>query len=294
MGATASGKSDFAEALAERLSARLINADAFQVYRGFDIGTNKPADREKYDLIDLCEPNENFGVGQWIKSALPILTEAWENQQSVIIVGGTGFYIRALFEEYNQLQGEPSPELRAQLMQREADEGLAVLSNELTARSPETAAKTDLQNPVRVRRALERLDSPQETIGVKLPPFPRTKFGLRWPQEVLEKRIEARTDHLMESWRREVRHILQIHRPVDAPAWRAIGYQSIADWERGGITQSEARETIIRQTRQYAKRQMTWLRAEPGLIWIELNGMAPDWGALAEGALTEMVKVREF
>jgi tRNA dimethylallyltransferase len=175
-------------------------------------------------------------------------------------------------------------------MEREAAEGLAKLAEELTQRDPGMAARTDLLNPVRVRRALERLDSPTEELAFRIPPFARTKFGLRWPMESLEQRIEARTDQIMESWRREVRHILHILVPDDTPAWRAIGYQSIADWERGGITQSEARETIIRQTRQYAKRQMTWLRAEPGLIWIELNGMAPDWGALAEGALAERLQ----
>ena len=287
MGPTASGKSELAEACADRLTGPIINADAFQVYRGFDVGTNKSQRKSSYELMDHCGPAESYGVGQWIKECSPILHRAWEGQSSAVIVGGTGFYIRALLEEYRELHSAPSQELRDALMRREADEGMSALVEELKDRYPLEAEKVDLRNPVRVRRALERLSSPKELIFFHLPNFRKVKVALRWPMEMLEARIMERTERLMEAWREEVQQILHRQVPLDAPAWRAIGYLSIAEWERGGITRNEAKETIIRQTRQYAKRQMTWLRAEPGLIWIEMNGTAPDWGALAESILAE-------
>lgn len=287
MGPTASGKSELAEELARRLAGPIINADAFQIYRGFDVGTNKSERRSAYELMDHCEPADAYGVGQWIKECSPILHRAWQGQSSPVVVGGTGFYIRALFEEFRELHSAPSREVRNDLMRREVEEGMDSLVQELKIRSPLEAEKIDLRNPVRVRRALERLSSHKEPISFHLPNFRKVKVALRWPMELLELRIMNRTERLMEAWREEVQQILHRQVPLDAPAWRAIGYLSIAEWERGGITRSEAKETIIRQTRQYAKRQMTWLRAEPGLIWIEMNGTAPDWGALAESILAE-------
>ena len=104
MGPTASGKTHLAESLADRLDALLINADAFQVYRDMDIGTAKPDAKERYRLIDFKNPDEGFGVGEWVRLALNCLSEAWSEKRSVVVVGGTGFYIRALFESYGEMK----------------------------------------------------------------------------------------------------------------------------------------------------------------------------------------------
>ena len=124
MGPTASGKSSLAEKIADALDAILLNADSFQVYRYLDIGTAKPTVKEQYRLLDLKDPNESFGVGEWVHLAQQELELAWERRQSVVIVGGTGLNIRALMERYGEMSGPPSPELRDALNQKLEREGL--------------------------------------------------------------------------------------------------------------------------------------------------------------------------
>ena len=131
MGPTASGKTGLAEALADELDATLINADAFQIYRGMDIGTAKPKAKSRYALLDIKNPNEGYGVGEWAQSAQAIVQDAWIAAKSVIVVGGTGLYIRALFEEYDGLHPAPDPVLRSELELREQTEGLPALYAEL-------------------------------------------------------------------------------------------------------------------------------------------------------------------
>ncbi len=271
MGPTASGKSTLAENLAKRFSAILINADAFQVYRGFDVGTNKPSDRSQYHLIDICDPAEEFGVGAWIRLVVPLLSQAFADQRDVVIVGGTGYYIRALMEEFKDLHESPSQDLRQSLMRREEQEGAGSLRHELIRLNPESAAQIDLQNPVRVRRALEKLLSQGSPLHFKLPEFEKFKIGLRWQKEELRRRIEERTQAMLDPWAEEVEQILTSGVPASAPAWRAIGYQSVADWVNGLGTRSDACEAIVKETWQYSKRQGTWLRKEPYLQWVDLN-----------------------
>ena len=155
MGPTASGKSDLAEALADRIDARLINADAFQVYRGMDIGTGKPSQKERYLLLDLVSPSEQFGLGEWLRLAVAALEEIFKQGRNAIVVGGTGLYIRALMEEYADVAAAPDPSLRASLMKRPIEE----LRQELRSRAPNVFESTDIANPLRVRRALEKLDA---------------------------------------------------------------------------------------------------------------------------------------
>ena len=112
MGPTGSGKTPLAEALADELDAQLINSDAFQVYRKLDIGTAKPVSKDRYKLLDLIEPNEPFGLGEWLKLAAAEITRSYEMNQNVILVGGTGLYVRALFEQYSGMSGQPDPGLR--------------------------------------------------------------------------------------------------------------------------------------------------------------------------------------
>ncbi len=281
LGPTGSGKSDFAEALADRTGALLLNADAFQVYRGLDIGTNKPRDRARYELLDLVDPQEPFGVVPWVQAALPLLTQAYDEGRAVILVGGTGFYVRALMDEFADLRAAPDPELRAHLMAREEQEGLAALVAELDATAPETAAQTDLKNPVRVRRALERLQAaPADPI--QLPPFARYKLALLPDSEWLNERLVARTAQLLaQGWMEEVRDLLARGVTKDAPGMRAIGYRNIVDHLQGEISLTALIDQINLATRQYAKRQRTWLRTEKGLVSYQRE--RAQWNPLAWG-----------
>lgn len=266
MGPTGAGKSRFAEVLAARTGAQLINADAFQVYRGFDIGTNKSAARDRYELLDVAEGSEQYGVGEWIRAVLPILEHLYEQKRHAVFVGGTGFYIRALFEEYADMAGSPDPELRESLEREELD----TLIQRLTLRAPEVAARIDLANPIRVRRALEKLDlSP---IKFALPPFQRIKIKLDLPLSELDPLLTIRLDQMLENgWIEEVKALSERFDPEKSPGFRAIGYRTWVRLLEGKISLTEGKAEVLAATRAYAKRQRTWLRKEPGIIDIPVE-----------------------
>lgn len=270
MGPTGSGKTSFAERLAGALGAQLLNADAFQIYRGMDIGTAKPENRERYRLLDLKEPNEPFGVGEFVRLANSELQDLFREGRSAVVVGGTGLYIRALFEEYADMAEAADPNLRQELMARLRDEGLESLVPELLAKRPDAAQKIDLRNPVRVTRALERLSSPGPRIRYELPPFVRTKFALMPRREVLDASIETRHRRMVQNgWVQEVKRLLLAgYCPTD-PGFRAIGYRNWASHLEGNVGLEETTATIIAETRRYAKRQRTWIRSEPSVTLID-------------------------
>lgn len=265
MGPTASGKSAAAEAMAEATGARLINADAFQVYRGFDIGTSKPDRPERYALIDVLDPHEQGGAGWWVKLALAELEDAYSRGQSCVIVGGTGFWIRALMDEYGGLKPAPNPDLRAELADRLKTEGLDALAEELLRLDPEAFANVDRANPHRVCRALERALDPALPLKVQLPAFNCHKFIIEWSAEELAKRIEQRLDEAWDrGWPAEALALKAAGFGPPSPAWRAIGYHEAAEAAKGELSDFEAKDRIAGLTRNYGKRQRTWLRSEVG------------------------------
>jgi tRNA dimethylallyltransferase len=264
MGPTASGKTGLAEAVASSLSATLINADAFQVYRGLDIGTAKPARRELYKLIDIKNPDEPFGLGEWVKLAHAEIVAAFKRGQSVVVVGGTGLYVRALFEEYTGMGDMPDAELRSELNATPIEE----LRVRLLAEHPEVAATVDMDNPVRVRRALERVRAPLSETLV-LPPFVKLKLGLTPDVGFLDACIANRVPQMVAAgWVEEVSGLRDLGHSKDAPGFRAIGYRAIWDHLDNKISLDEAIAATIMETRRYAKRQRTWLRTERGLVGI--------------------------
>jgi tRNA dimethylallyltransferase len=270
MGPTGSGKSELAERLAERYDAALINADAFQVYRGMDIGTAKPQDRAKYRLLDLKEPNEGFGVGEFVRLAHAELEQLFASGTNAIVVGGTGLYIRALFEQYEDMADQASPELREELNRRHAEEGLDSLAQELTNRAPEVANRIDLRNPARVKRALERLAHPPSAKKYILPHYAKLKLALVPEPSVHEPRLAERVSRMVQNgWVQEVKHLLEAGFGPKDPGFRAIGYREIAGCVRGEKGLEEAMATTIAETRRYAKRQRTWLRSEPDLVFLK-------------------------
>lgn len=266
MGPTASGKSALAEALADQWNAVLVNADAFQVYRGLDIGTAKPTHRSRYELLDIKNPDEGFGVGEFILRTLPILDSAFREGRPVVVVGGTGFYIRALFEEYQDLGPEPNAAVRERLDKMRPEERLA----ELLQRAPPKALALDTKNPVRVQRALERLDSPSTSLAWRLPNCRKAKFALIAEPSALNERIAVRVDEMIRmGWVEEVVNLRNQGWNPDNPGFRAIGYRTLFDHAEGRVSIEEATTTIVAETRSYAKRQRTWLRSEPNLVGIE-------------------------
>jgi tRNA dimethylallyltransferase len=270
MGTTASGKTDLAEQLADLYDAELINADAFQVYRGLDIGTAKPTDKTKYRLLDIKSPNESYGVGEFCQLALDLLRAFWAHEKNVIVVGGTGLYIRGLFEEYSGLQPNPPEALRERLQQELAANGLGPLKTRLLEANPHAAEEVDLNNPVRVTRALERLLDDRPPLRIELPNFRRMKLGLVLDQAALSERIACRVRGMVQNgWVEEVKSLLDDGFGPADPGFRAIGYTEIANAILGRTELEEAIAATTAETRRYAKRQRTWLRSEPGLIHLE-------------------------
>jgi len=274
MGPTASGKTALAEALAERLDAQLINADAFQVYRGFDIGTSKPTERWRYELLDIKDPHESFGVGEFAQRCVHLLAGLYDQGRNAILVGGTGMYIRAVTEQWSDLAPAPDPSIRAQVAALEAREGISGVLRELERFSDLDRPVADPANPVRVRRALERILSGPERIVIQLPPFRVVKVAIAMDAAELNRRIEERTEALLQGgWIEEVRALREQGIGPDVPAMRAIGYRTVLDWIQSRGELAEVRREVALRTRQYAKRQRSWLRTEPNLQFISSGGL---------------------
>ena len=243
-----------------------MNADAFQAYVGMDVGTAKPRDRARYRLLDIKRPDEAYGVGEFCVRAAAALAEIRGRGRSAVVVGGTGQYVRALFGEYRDLMPEPDPALRARYASRLAGEGLPALAAELARRAPEVAAATALDNPVRVTRALERLDDPRPPLAFAVPYVRRLKLGLDVGKSENDARIATRNAEMMHNgWVEEVRRLRDAGYGPGDPGFRAIGYRTVARLLDGDLAPESAVQEIVQETVAYAKRQRTWLRSEPGI-----------------------------
>jgi tRNA dimethylallyltransferase len=289
LGATATGKSALALELAAAASGEIVNADAFQLYRGLDIGTAKPdataRRRVPHHLLDLLDPIERFSAGEFARRARAALGEVAGRGLPAFVVGGSGLYLRALFAGLAELP-PVSTGVRATLAARLAAEGLPALRAELERLDPPTAARLRPRDTQRTLRALEIAHSSGRPLSSWLAragttePVAAVKLGLTLPRGVLYDRIEARVlEMIARGWPDEVEALLASGTPPDAPAFRAIGY---GDWVRHLRGQSSFEETVARivgATRKYAKRQETWFRREPEVEW--LDAREPERAAAA-------------
>jgi len=263
-GPTAAGKSDVAFALARRHPITIIVADSRQIYRRFDIGTAKPSAAEQAAVphrgIDLIEPTERFSAAAWAARADRWIEEARAAGRIPVVVGGTGFYLRALFEP---LFDEPELDSRAR---RRLEAVLAALTFDELRR---WCAELDPERAHLGRAQLLRAIEVALISGHRLSDLHRARarparHSARYlvvdPGPALAGRIETRLDAMLEGgWVDEVRELID-EVPADAPAWNATGYRAMRELVRGAISRDAARQQILIATRQYAKRQRTWLR----------------------------------
>ncbi|MCX7783893.1 MAG: tRNA (adenosine(37)-N6)-dimethylallyltransferase MiaA [Meiothermus sp.] len=287
-GPTATGKTELALRLGQRFPLAVVSADASMVYRGMDIGTAKPsmAERQqvKHYLIDLLWPDQPFSVSDYVLHAEEAIQETLEQGRVPLVVGGTGYYIRALSEGLHELP-EPDAALQAELWKVVEARGIRPLLEELEAASPEDALRVQ-RNPRRIVRAVEvlrRTGLPPARMPRRAPRFRYQKLILWPPWDWLEPRLEIRIERMFEQGLvLEVERLLARY-PQMPTALQSIGYKEVAGFLQGVYTLSEAQQAIVRATRAYAKRQYTWFRKEPGSVtFLPLGGEAAwsgvhDW-----------------
>ena len=282
VGPTATGKTDLALAIARRFPVEILVADSRQVYRGMDIGTAKPDAAARaavpHHLIDLVDPDQAFTVAQWVEEARRLIVDVGKRGRIPMLVGGTGLYVEALLAGHDYEAQPWSPERRAALLERLEAEGLEPLAAELTARSPAVASVTDLRNPRRVLRALERAQGGGAGPGRNVYAGRLVLLGISRPPPVLAGRIDARARAMFErdGLLDEVRGLLDAGYGPDLRPMTGHGYGEAARHLAGEWSLEQAIEVTARRTRQYAKRQRTWFRREPRILWLPAGSRPAD------------------
>ena len=278
VGPTATGKSALALALAESLRGEIVNADALQVYRGFDIGTAKPsaADRERvpHHLIDILDPSEVYSAGEFARRAREAIADIQGRGKLPIVVGGSGLYLRALFFGISPIP-PGDPEVQELLRERLAAEGLGKLRADLAGIDPRTEARLAPGDTQRVLRALEvalvtgrPLSSwiAEQPFGTQA--IAAVRVGLTLPRAILYDRIAGRVAWMLEAgWLAEVEGLLRLGLSPRLPAFQAIGYRQLVRHLEGDGSLEQAIAGIVQETRRFAKRQETWFRKEPDVTW---------------------------
>jgi tRNA dimethylallyltransferase len=278
-GPTAAGKTALALALAAELDAEIVGADSMQVYRGLDIGTDKPGAEQLGDtphhMIDLVDPDEDYDAARFVADADQVISEVCERERWPLLVGGTGLYIRALL---HGLHGGPAPdpEVRAEIESRAESVGWPVLHEELARVDPEAAERLHPNDGVRILRALEvfrqsgvPLTKWQEQHRFAEGRYPALVLGIERPREELHERIDRRIEVMMaQGFLDEVRGLLEQGYGAELKPLMGLGYRRLCQHLAGELELDEAVSKIRSDTRRLARRQLTWFREEPGLTWI--------------------------
>ncbi|MHC1786677.1 MAG: tRNA (adenosine(37)-N6)-dimethylallyltransferase MiaA [Christensenellales bacterium] len=288
LGPTASGKTASSLALAEALGGEILCMDALQVYRRMDIGTAKPTKAEQarvpHHLLDIREPGQDFSVAEYTALARPLILEIAARGRLPLLVGGTGLYLRALALPLS-LGNVPRDEaIRARLQALLAEEGGERLHCRLAQVDEASARRLHPNDTRRVIRALEvyevtgRPFSAQTMPAEADSPYRLLLYARDLPREMLYRRIDERVDAMMAAGLAdEVRALLAGGLSPEAQCMQGLGYKELLPWLRGGGTKDEAVESIKRRTRNYAKRQLTWFRADPRIAWLPCEMTEEDF-----------------
>ena len=288
VGPTAVGKTALSFKLAERFQTELVSADAYQVYKGMDIGTAKATKDElatyRHHLIDIIEPNEDFSAAAFQEAARTTIEDLHERGKIPILVGGTGLYVQSLLEGYEFKAKRHSKEERQAASSRIAalsEEELKAYITEKTGYEPPDWHEllSNSHRLVRLVGAIEKGEGaaavmPQKAGG---PLYHAFVIGLSLPRQVLYERIEKRIDAMIESgWIDEVQQLLQDGVSPEAQAMKAIGYKELALYLDGQLSLEAASELIKKRTRHFAKRQMTWFKRMPYIRWYEKDDFVTE------------------
>jgi tRNA dimethylallyltransferase len=282
LGPTAVGKSSLGMELAADLKGEIVSADALQAYRGFDLGTAKPSPEEQqrvpHHLIDILDASESFSAGEFARLALEVVQGILDRQRQPLVLGGSGLYLRALLDGISPIP-PTSKEIRLALHQRLETEGLAALRTELLELDAATAGRLREGDTQRILRALEVVLSTGRPLSSWLAdnptghgPLAAIRIGLTLPRNVLYDRIAERVRRMVQAgWVEEVEGLLGRGYSPELPPFQAIGYRELASYIGGETSLEEAVSAIVRATRRYAKRQMTWFRKERAVTWFSME-----------------------
>jgi tRNA dimethylallyltransferase len=276
VGATASGKTGLSLDLAARLRGEVVNTDAMQVYRGMDIGTAKLPEAERrgipHHLLDTLTVREPATVAEFQGWARAVIDRLRARRTTPVLVGGSALYTRAILDRF-EFPGTDEA-LRAALEQRLAEEGPRALHDVLKERDPDAAALILPENGRRVVRALEVVELTGRPFSASLPTLeyadPHTvQIGVDIDRDTLDERIAARVGAMFASgFVEEVRHLLDHGLAEGRTAPRAIGYREVVAHLNGELTEQEARDQTAQATRRFARRQDSWFRKDPRIVWI--------------------------
>lgn len=293
MGATASGKTDISLCLAKKINAEIISADSRQVYKHLSAGTAKPEGRWDennenylvggipYHLVDFLEPTHQYNAGDFALDANKKIKQIKEKGKKVIITGGTGLYIHALFNQMDNLP-KPDQSLREELLNYAQTKGTQALYQKLNQLDPISAQRIHPNNTHRIIRALEisiLAGKPASSLisgnFFKISPELFGNFILiKWRKNILVERIKTRTINSFENWVKETLNLISLGYPYDCPGLKSIGYSVVIDFIENKIDKKNAIEQIVKLTLNYAKRQNTWFSRYKNAVILEFDELS--------------------
>ncbi len=298
-GPTSVGKTSLSIQLAKAVGGEIISADSIQVYRGMDIGSAKISLGEmqgiSHHLIDILDPKDSFHIVLFQQLAKQAIEECYERGHVPILVGGTGFYIQAVTKDIDFSLAEQQSELRGELEALAKEKGASYLHQLLWEVDPESAAKIHENNVKRVIRALEfyrqngtPISSHNLEQKAQETPYNLAYFVLTAPRELLYKRIDARVDEMIANGLvREVASLKEQGCHKGMVSMQGLGYKEILSYLDGEVSLEEAVRVLKRDTRHFAKRQMTWFRREPDVLWVKKEEFQFDDQRILEYLLSE-------
>lgn len=287
VGPTASGKTSLAVNLAKRLGGEVVSADSMQVYKGMDIATAKPSEKEMsgvpHHLVSVVSPDEEFSVTRFCSLAEEAVKDIVSRGNVPIIAGGTGLYVDSFIGNTTFLENTKNDEVRKKLAIRSEQEGVESLYKELSEKDPEAAEKIHPNNALKIIRALEILYSSGKTLTcqnelshIVESPYECLIFGLTAEnRDFLYERINRRVDIMLEmGLEDEARSFFESK--TASTACQAIGYKELKPYFDGDLTLEEAIENLKRATRRYAKRQLTWFRRNEEIHWLNIDTLSSE------------------
>lgn len=285
VGPTASGKTGYAIKLAKEQGGEVVSCDSMQIYKEMTIGTAKPTREEMqgipHHMLDFVDPAENYSVADFVTDAKACIDDILSRGKLPVLCGGTGLYVDSVINGITFSDDARDDAYRQELKELAEQQGVDAVHALLKEADPQAAEQIHPNNVKRVIRTLEIIKTSgmskadYDRAARQEPCYDATIYGMDWEREELYRRIDLRVDLMMEQGLlKEVKHLLELGIPKSATSMQAIGYKELVAYLEEHSTLEEAVETIKRESRRYAKRQLTWFRRNRNIIWIKPEEMA--------------------